>query len=223
MKITIIGKSNASVAMILEIIYLTYTPPFEVVIIKNMSDTNNLPYKIDNMTITEINDEDYTHYENDSIYIIGAFRVSAKTSIKQYFFNKYNLKSEFFCNVISPSSTIASTVSLGNGCIISHQCVIDSYTKLADFVTVNRCCSIGHHTDIGKNTTIGPNAHIAGNCVIGNNVQICMSSTIIDGITIGDNTIIGANSFVNKNIPANVVAYGSPAKIIRSLDLIKHN
>jgi acetyltransferase-like isoleucine patch superfamily enzyme len=42
-----------------------------------------------------------------------------------------------------------------------------------------------------------------------------MGVNILDGIKIGKNTIIGAGSVVTKDIPDNVVAYGSPCKIIR--------
>jgi len=35
-------------------------------------------------------------------------------------------------------------------------------------------------------------------------------------VTIGENAIIGAHSFVNKDIPANCVAYGVPAKVVRN-------
>ena len=41
---------------------------------------------------------------------------------------------------------------------------------------------------------------------------------IINGITVGKNTIIGAGSVVTKNIPDNVIAYGNPCKIVRSID-----
>lgn len=37
------------------------------------------------------------------------------------------------------------------------------------------------------------------------------------GITIGDNTVIGAGSIVTKNIPANVVAVGNPARVLREI------
>jgi acetyltransferase-like isoleucine patch superfamily enzyme len=37
------------------------------------------------------------------------------------------------------------------------------------------------------------------------------------GITVGENAIIGAFSFVNKDIPADVIAHGMPAKIVRKL------
>ncbi len=41
-----------------------------------------------------------------------------------------------------------------------------------------------------------------------------MISLLQEKITIGDNTVIGAGSLVTKDIPNNVVAYGSPCKIV---------
>ncbi len=52
---------------------------------------------------------------------------------------------------------------------------------------------------------------------IGNNVWIGGNTVINPGITIGDNTVIGSGSVVTKDIPANVVAVGSPCKVIRSI------
>ena len=51
--------------------------------------------------------------------------------------------------------------------------------------------------------------HIGRNCWIGAGV------VIVPGVTIGDNTVIGAGSVVTKDIPANVVVAGSPARILR--------
>ncbi|MFT8399992.1 MAG: sugar O-acetyltransferase [Lentilactobacillus diolivorans] len=52
---------------------------------------------------------------------------------------------------------------------------------------------------------------------IGNNVWIGSGTQILPGVSIGDNTVIGAGSVVDKNIPANVVAYGTPCKVARSI------
>ncbi len=88
---------------------------------------------------------------------------------------------------------------------------------------------------IGKNVFIGPNVSIYTAChpldaetrnkivewaepvTIGDNVWIGGSTTILPGVTIGDNVVIGAGSVVTKDIPANVVAVGNPAKIIKQL------
>ena len=52
---------------------------------------------------------------------------------------------------------------------------------------------------------------------IGKNVWIGSNSTILPGVTIGDNAVIGAGSIVTKDIPENMIAVGSPAKIIKSI------
>lgn len=52
---------------------------------------------------------------------------------------------------------------------------------------------------------------------IGNNVWIGGSSTILSGVSIGDNVVIGAGSVVTKNIPANVVAFGNPCKVVKEI------
>ena len=50
---------------------------------------------------------------------------------------------------------------------------------------------------------------------IGNNVWIGLGAIILPGVTIGDNSVIGAGSVVTRDIPANVIAYGAPCKVIR--------
>jgi len=52
---------------------------------------------------------------------------------------------------------------------------------------------------------------------IGKNVWIGMNSVVLKGTTIGDNSIIGASSLVGGAIPANVVAAGNPARVLRPI------
>ena len=53
--------------------------------------------------------------------------------------------------------------------------------------------------------------HIGRNCWIGAGV------VIVPGVTIGDNVVIGAGSVVNKDIPSNVLALGTPCKVLREI------
>lgn len=53
---------------------------------------------------------------------------------------------------------------------------------------------------------------------IGNNVYVGLRTIIMPGVTIGDNVIIGAGSVVTRNIPANSVAAGVPARVLRNID-----
>lgn len=54
--------------------------------------------------------------------------------------------------------------------------------------------------------------HIGKNCWLGAGV------IVVPGVTIGDNTVIGAGSVVTKDIPANVVAVGSPCRVLREIN-----
>ena len=81
-------------------------------------------------------------------------------------------------------------------------------------VVLHSNAKIGNNCIIGQNITIGGRTGHGGPPVIGNNVYIAAGSRILGGITIGDNVIIGANAVVLKDIPANSVVVGIPAKII---------
>ena len=53
--------------------------------------------------------------------------------------------------------------------------------------------------------------------LIGENVWIGMNCIILKGVVIGDNTIIGAGSIVTKNLEANCIYAGNPAKLVKKL------
>ena len=77
------------------------------------------------------------------------------------------------------------------------------------------------HIHIGNNVTLAPRVHILAHDT---STYQHLGYTKIGNVTIGDNAIIGANSTVSRDIPANTVAAGSPAKVICSLeDFIDRN
>lgn len=109
-------------------------------------------------------------------------------------------------------------------------------------LTIGKNCKLGSciidpshcfHITIGDNVTFGPRVHVlahdasthvflgytrVANVSIGSNVFIGAYSIVMPGVTIGDNVVIGAGSIVTRDIPANSVAIGSPAKVVKSLD-----
>lgn len=71
---------------------------------------------------------------------------------------------------------------------------------------------------IGAGVTIGHNAVIHG-CTIGDNTVVGMGSIILSGAVIGCNCIVGAGSLVTgkTQLPDNTLAFGNPAKPIRTI------
>lgn len=111
--------------------------------------------------------------------------------------------------------------------------------KIGDNVIINNSFAFfcGTQIEIGSHTLIGlkceiidsdghdldPNKRMNGNpkcekIQIGNNVFIGSNVKILKGVTIGDNSVVAHSSVVTKSIPANVVAGGIPAKILKSLE-----
>lgn len=69
-----------------------------------------------------------------------------------------------------------------------------------------------------KKFGMGGRADIISKIDIGNNVYIGTNALIMPGVRIGDNCIIGAGAIVTKSIPANSIAVGIPAKVIKNID-----
>ena len=113
----------------------------------------------------------------------------------------YNLKIGKGTNILD-NAILSNSVSLGKGCIVYYN------------VTITHDCAVGDFVELY------PGATLLGGCTIGSFSQIGANTTVLPKINIGANVIIGAGSVVTKDIPDNMVAYGNPAKIIRSIDFL---
>lgn len=89
-----------------------------------------------------------------------------------------------------------------------------SYINAKNGVVIEDYVQIGSHCSIYSVSTID---NKEGKVVLKKNCRIGSHSVIMPGVTIGENTIIGALSLVKKDVPPNVVAVGSPLRIIRGL------
>lgn len=89
-----------------------------------------------------------------------------------------------------------------------------TYMNAKNGVIIEDYVQIGSHCSIYSVSTID---NKKGKVILKKNCKIGAQSVIMPGVTIGENSIIGAFSFVNKNIPADVVAFGVPVKIFKSI------
>lgn len=89
-------------------------------------------------------------------------------------------------------------ISIGNDCLI------------ASHVSIN---SVTHSPDAG----LYRESIVEKEIKIGNNVWIGAHAVILPGVVIGNNAVIGASAVVNRDVPADTIVAGVPAKVIRYL------
>jgi maltose O-acetyltransferase len=128
---------------------------------------------------------------------------------------------------------------LGEGVVIRPPLHVDYGAQLSigarTFVNYNLVALDVARTEIGEDCQIGPNVQLltpyhpttpeprrekleaAAPIAIGDNVWLGGGAIVLPGVTIGKNTVVGAGAVVTKDLPADVVAVGNPARVVRSL------
>lgn len=114
-----------------------------------------------------------------------------------------------------------SCIRIGQGCHINNNAVL---------IAERNAITIGDNTLIGHSFSaydsdfhrLEPHLRSSGqhegkDVVIGTNVFIGANVTVLKGVTIGDNSVIANGSVVNRDVPANVIAGGVPAKVLGPL------
>ena len=114
---------------------------------------------------------------------------------------------------------IRQNLSVGNDVILNVGCLID----LASTVTIDDTAAIGYEVMLITGAhTIGPTQRRAAGLApkpiyIGSGAWLGTRCVILPGVTIGEGVVVAAGAVVNRNMPANVMVAGVPAKIIKRM------
>ncbi len=116
--------------------------------------------------------------------------------------------------VISPEKiSIGEDTSINAGCFLNGrvEIIIGSHVHISPFVVINT-------TGLDYTKKMEDRAHFEKGVLINDGVWIGSGAIINPGVVIGANSVIGAGAVVTKDIPANVVAVGVPARVIKNID-----
>lgn len=117
-----------------------------------------------------------------------------------------------FATVIHPSAIVDETVRLGAGSVVFAQAVIQPDAQLGEHVIVNTAASIDHDCVLGHAVHLAPGSRLAGGVALGDEVLVGVGASITPGRRVGARTIVGAGAVVVRDLPADTIAVGVPAR-----------
>src|ERR687893_2086644 len=113
-------------------------------------------------------------------------------------------------------------VSIGAKSVLGQECTISAFQRVEigrECVLADRVMLIDFdHGIVEVERPIRLQGIYKRDVRVGNNVWIGYGACILRGVTVGDNAVIGTNSVVTKDVPANAVVGGVPARVIRMRD-----
>ncbi|MCQ6558981.1 acetyltransferase [Paenibacillus mendelii] len=121
-----------------------------------------------------------------------------------------------FMTSVHPSASIARGVTIGEGTVVMAGAIINSDTEIGKHCILNTKSSVDHDSRIGDFAALAPNATTGGQVRMGQYSVLSLGAQVIHAIEIGEHSVIGAGSTVLTSIASNAVAYGTPAKVVRT-------
>ncbi|MBI2444527.1 MAG: acetyltransferase [Candidatus Magasanikbacteria bacterium] len=137
-------------------------------------------------------------------------------ALRRKIFNELLAAGARFGNAIHPRACVEASVQLGVNIFIGALALVNHGSVIGDNTIINSGSIIEHDNRIGSHVHIAPGVITAGGVQVGDGALIGLGATIMEDLTVGENTVIGAHANVLNSMPANVIAYGNPAQIIRS-------
>lgn len=127
---------------------------------------------------------------------------------------------------IEPGAIIRNGVKIEKSAVVMMGAVINIGAVIGEGSMIDMNAVLGARAQIGKNCHIGAGAVIAGvleppsadPVVIEDNVLIGANAVVLEGCRVGRNSVVAAGSVVTEDIPADSVAAGSPAVVIKKKD-----
>lgn len=128
---------------------------------------------------------------------------------------------------IGDETKIGAFVEIQKNAKVGTRCKISSHTFVCEGVTIEDNVFIGHNVAFINDTyprATAPNGGLQTEkdwrvdpTLIKKGASIGSGATILCNVTVGENAIVGAGSVVTKNVPANTVVAGNPARVLRSV------
>lgn len=116
--------------------------------------------------------------------------------------------------VVHPAAVLSPAAALGPGTVVFAGAVVNPGARLGRNVIVNTAASVDHDAAIGDHAHLSPGVHLGGTVTVGEGAHLGVGVSVRNNVSIGAWTVVGVGAAVVGDLPAGVVAYGVPARVI---------
>lgn len=118
-------------------------------------------------------------------------------------------------NIIDPTAAVARNAQLGVGVFVGKNAVINSYARVGNMAVINTGSIVEHADIIEDFASIAPGCTLCGGVTVCRGAHLGAGSSVLQEVTIGREALVGIGSVVTRDIPAGMVAYGNPCRVVR--------
>lgn len=118
-------------------------------------------------------------------------------------------------SIIHPLASICKSATIDQGTQVLAYAIIAADAKIGEGCIINHRASVDHECILGNGVHLAPASTLCGCVNLGENVMIGAGAVVLPRLRVGNDTIVGAGAVVTCDLPASVVAFGNPARIIR--------
>jgi acetyltransferase EpsM len=119
--------------------------------------------------------------------------------------------------LVHPRATVAASARLAGGSVVSAGAVVNPAVVVGAAAIVNTGAVIEHECELGAGAHVGTGARVGGKTHVGRCATVEIGAIVAAGCRIGDGSVVGAGSVVLHDVPAGVLAYGTPATMRRPI------
>ncbi|MDR2089556.1 MAG: acetyltransferase [Clostridiales Family XIII bacterium] len=118
-------------------------------------------------------------------------------------------------NIVHPAAVVSAYCEMGRGNIVQAHAFVSANVRVGNHCMINTHSGLGHDAALADYASVMGHCDITGNAHVGKGAYLATSAAVIPNVRIGEYAYICAGSVVFKDVKANAVMIGNPARQVK--------